>query len=183
MRGVLPLAPTLAPTLALAIAAIQPAAAASLSPPIAPAASGEMQCLAPNTLNKTCQSIDAFKLNAKGGIDNTAMLLVSQSPVVIMTTHTQVVVRDNQVCSPMRPEDIGNAIFSVDGKPATDDQANTFRAVLQAAMVTSFGREVCTAYLPGSNGLSTQVTVNGMVQPGSQRVIWVAPGDGYKVAP
>lgn len=167
--------------LALALAATLPAAA--LASPLTPAASGELQCIAPNTVKKTCQSITAYKLNAKGPIESTAMVLVSQSPVVVMTSVTKVVIRGNQVCTQMRPTDIGNATYSVDGKPATEGQANTFRSVMQAAMLTSFGKAVCTAYVAGPDGLSTQVTIEGMPQPGSQRVIWVSPADGYKVAP
>jgi hypothetical protein len=179
MRGVL----LLAPAVALALAATLPAAAAELASPIAPAASGELQCTGPDTVKKTCQSITAYKVNTKGPVESTATVLVSQSPVVVMTTVTKVVIRGNQVCTQMRPTDIGNATYSVDGKPASEGQANTFRSVMQAAMLTSFGKAVCTAYVAGPDGLSTQVTIEGMPQPGSQRVIWVSPADGYKVAP
>ncbi len=162
MRGVLPLA------LVLAVAATQSAAAAS---PLTPAASGELQCTGPDTAKKTCQSITSYKFSPNGPIQSTATVLVSQSPVVIM------------VCAPMRPQDIGNATYTVDGKPATEGQANTFRSVMQAAMLPAFGKEVCTEYVAGPDGLSTQGMINGMPQPGSQRVIWVTAADGYKVAP
>jgi hypothetical protein len=174
MRGVLPLA------LVLAVAATQSAAAES---PLTPAASGELQCTGPDTAKKTCQSITSYKFSPNGPIQSTATVLVSQSPVVIMTSITKVAVRGDAVCAPMRPQDIGNATYTVDGKPATEGQANTFRSVMQAAMLPAFGKEVCTEYVAGPDGLSTQGMINGMPQPGSQRVIWVTPTDGYKVAP
>ncbi len=160
-----------------------PASAATLPAPIAPAAAGQLQCIVPDTARKTCQSIAAYTADAKGAIINTAQVVVSQTPVVVMTTASPVTIKDNQVCAPIRPEDIGGATFTVGGKPADAGQASTFRAVIQAAMARDFGQMVCTGYVPGGGALTTQVTINGAPQPGGQKVIWVSPADGYRVSP
>jgi hypothetical protein len=168
----------------LAIAVCLPArAAAVLDGPLMPAAHGQFQCYTPDSAKRTCQTLSSFALNGEGRIENTARVLISQKPPVVMTTVTPVIIRGPQVCGPVRPEDIDAATFTVDYKPATPQQAATFSAVIKASMATSFGQVVCTAYVPDGDTLVTRVMINGQPQPGSQKLIWIPAIAGYTVSP
>jgi hypothetical protein len=58
----------------------------SLDSPITPAAQGQLQCYTPDVARRTCRSLAAYKSNANGAIDNIAIVLISQSPSISMTT-------------------------------------------------------------------------------------------------
>jgi hypothetical protein len=158
--------------------------AAKLAPPIAQAASGAMQCYAPNTTRKTCASLAGYTLNADGGIDNLAIVLISNSPVVVMRTTAPVVIKDGRVCGPIRAEDLQASTFVIEGQPADEATTAQARQQVMGAMKAMVGKEVCTAYIPDGAEFAAKATLDGVAQPAmDQRVIWVSPSDGYTVAP
>lgn len=165
-------------------AACSPVQGASVDSPLLPAAQGQLQCYAPDVARKTCRSLAAYKDGANGTIDNIAIVLISQNPQIIMTTVSPVAIKANQVCGPVRPQDIDTASFQLDNRPADTAQTSTLRQQMQSAMKGLFGREICTAYGHDGGSLLAKVTVDGVPQPTmGQRVIWVSPSDGYKVSP
>jgi hypothetical protein len=169
---------------AMVWAACSPVQGASLDSPIAPAAQGQLQCYTPDVARRTCRSLAAYKGGAKGTIDNTAILLISQSPSISMTTVSPVVIKANQVCGLIRPRDIDAARFALDDRPADPAQTATLRQQMQSAMKSFFGHEICSTYVPADGSLLAKVTVDGASQPTmDQKVIWVSPTDGYKVSP
>lgn len=166
------------------LAASPPVRAASLESPITPAAQGQLQCYTPNVVRKTCQSLATYKSSANGAIDNTAIVLISQSPPITMTTISPVVIKRNQVCGFIRPQDIAAASFTLGGSPAGPAETERLRQRMQSAMKGFFGHEICTAYIPDGESLLAKATVDGVSQPAmDQRVIWVSPSDGFKVSP
>ena len=165
-------------------AACSPVQGASLDSPIGPAAQGQLQCYTPDVARKTCQSLAAYKGGANGAIDNIAIVLISQSPPISMTTVSPVVIKANQVCGSIRPQDIDAASFTLSDRPADSAQTATLRQQMQSAMKDFFGHEICTAYVPAGGSLLAKVTVDGASRPTmDQRVIWVSPADGYRVSP
>jgi hypothetical protein len=157
---------------------------ASLDSPITPAAQGQLQCYTPDVARRTCRSLAAYKSKANGAIDNTAIVLISQSPSISMTTVSPVVIKANQVCGSIRSRDIDAARFTLDDRPADPAQTATLRQQMQSAMKGFFGHEICTTYVPADGSLLAKVTVDGASQPTmDQKVIWVSPTDGYKVSP
>jgi len=168
--------------LAIVWAACSPAQGASLDSPITPAAQGQLQCYTPDVARRTCRSLAAYKSKANGAIDNIAIVLISQSPSISMTTVSPVVIKANQVCGLIRYIDA--ARFSLDDRPADPAETATLRQQMQSAMKGFFGHEICTTYVPADGSLLAKVTVDGASQPTmDQRVIWVSPTDGYKVSP
>ena len=170
--------------LAMIWAVCSPAQGASLDSPITPAAQGQLQCYTPDAARRTCRSLAAYKSKANGAIDNIAIVLISQSPSISMTTVSRVVIKANQVCGLIRPRDIDAARFALGDRPADSAQTAALRQQMQSAMKGFFGHEICTTYVPADGSLLAKVTVDGASQPTmDQRVIWVSPTDGYKVSP
>src|SRR3954465_9365342 len=102
--------------------------AAEMPDPIAPAASGQVQCYMPDTARKTCASIAGYRRNASGAIENTATVLISKDPVVTMETVSPVDIKMGQVCGKIRRQDLDAAKFTLGGRPLDAQQAAGIRA-------------------------------------------------------
>src|SRR5260221_465758 len=87
-------------------APILPAFAASLPDPIAPAASGQLQCYSPDITRKTCSSLASYKPGANGTIDNGAVVLIWNDPVITMEIVSPIEVKASRVCGKVRGQDI-----------------------------------------------------------------------------
>ena len=163
----------------------QPRATTStLSPPLAQARTGQLQCYGPNVEKRTCQSLAGYATSASGAIENTATVLVSVTPAVTMQTVTQVAIKAEQVCGDVTEQDIATATFTLDGDPATPAQSARLRKMMVAAMSRFLDREVCTSYVPEGEAFIATATVDGAPDPRfNQRVIWVSPSDGYTIGP
>jgi hypothetical protein len=152
--------------------------------PISQAASWQLQCYAPNRDKKTCQSLAGYAKGEGGEIENTAMVMVSASPLVVMETVSPVTVRADQVCGAVRTRDIETADFTVDGLAAAPRQATNLRKRMLTAMRRFLGKKICTSYTPEGESLLATASVDGVPDPSlSQRVVWVSPADGYTVGP
>src|SRR5438874_364260 len=102
-----------APAFLAAIAAtISPAYGASLPAPVAQAASGQLQCSAPDTTRKTCSTLAGYRIGADGTIDSTAVVLISKNPIITMETATPVQIRSGEVCGRIRNQDIDAGKFA-----------------------------------------------------------------------
>ena len=157
---------------------------APVSDPIGRAFAGQMQCYSPNVARRTCQSLAGYRRSADGSIDNDATVLISSSPVIVMTTRSPVTVRSNSVCGPIRRQDIEAATFELDGQAADATQTADLRVRMIAAERSLIGREICTQYLPHGDTLLARASVDGVVQPSlDQTVIWVGANSGWRVHP
>jgi hypothetical protein len=172
----------MAASVAGALAAITAAQAQELLPPIAQAASGQMQCYQPNKANKSCRSLAGYRVTVDG-ISNTAVVMLSAKPLITMETVTPVEIKNGQVCGKTRAHDIETAKLLMNGSPVSPEIAETIRKQLFAGLQSEFDHEICTAYIPDGDGFIAKATDNGVPIPAEPRVIWVSPGAGYKVAP
>jgi hypothetical protein len=171
--------------LAAILALNPPAQADSLSDPIAPAATGQLQCYSPDTTRKTCSSLASYKPGANGAIDNLAVVLISKDSAVTMETVTQVNIKADQVCGKIRSQDLDAARFKVGGQLLDPNQAVQLREQMRRSYVQIFDREICTAYIHQGGILLAKATIDGAPMPATvdQRVMWVSPDDGYRVGP
>lgn len=150
--------------------------------PLAPAAEGKAQCYSPNSAARSCQSIGSYRVDPKGVIQNDAVVMVSSSPLVIMTTRSAVTIKAGADCGVLRSEHIAAATFTVEGRPADASQTSRLRAAMMASMKPMMGHEICVSYRPQGEGMLATSTVDGKPQPAmDQRVIWVSPADGWRV--
>jgi hypothetical protein len=158
--------------------------AATLPDPIAPAATGKLQCYLPELSHKTCNSLAGYKAGPDGVIQNTARVLISKNPVITMETVSPVAVKAGKVCGFVREQDVENAKFAAADHPLDAKEAGALREQMKMAFKAIFNREICTGYIADGDGFTAVATMDGQTLPGGeQRVIWVAPGDHYKVAP
>ncbi len=165
-------------------ATISAASAESLHSPIAPASAGMVQCYAPNPITKSCQSMAAYESGSDGRILNPATALISATPPITMRTVTPVTIKANQVCGIIRPEEIEAAEFAIGGKPATAAQTEMLKQRVVVAEKPFFGHEICTKYVPEGDVVVAKASIDGTARPTmDQKVIWVTPGDGFKVQP
>ena len=158
---------------------------AALPPPIADAARGRLQCYQPDVVRKTCRSLASYGIDANGKIINPATVLISARPAIVMATTTYVVVRAGRVCGVIRQEDVAAAEFTVDGLPATAEQTTMLREQIAIIRKPMIGPEICTAYVRNGAMLVAKATIGGVATKPAmdQKVIWVTPTEGYRVAP
>lgn len=159
------------------------AQAGELPAPIAQAANGQMQCYQPNPATKSCQSLAGYRAGANGMIDNTAVVMIAPKPLITMETVMPVEIKNGQVCGKMQAKDIAAAKLTVDGKLVEGPQTDALRQRIGAAFTPMLDREICTAYVADGGGFVAKATDNGAPMSVAPRVIWVSPGDGYKVGP
>jgi len=165
--------------MALATAASTPA----YPDPLAPAASGQVQCLAP-TDHKTCASTTSYTANGDGTYTYVATVLLSKAPVVALQTTTPVTIKAGAVCGAIRKEDIAAASLSVNGQTMPADKAAPILDRIAGQLSAITGHEICTIYVPSGTGFIAKASMDGKPQPAQdQKVVWVSPADGYTVAP
>ena len=99
-----------------------------------------------------------------------------------MQAVTPVAIEANQVCGFFQAEDIAAAVFTVGARPATASETATLRQKTIDGWRALIGRKVCTEYIPEGDHLIAQASIDGVSQPTlNQKVIWVSPGDGFRV--
>ena len=161
-----------------------PPALAQSGDVLAPARQGQVQCFVPNAAARTCQSIGSYAFNANGAIDNTSEILIMPQPVVVMRTTSPVTVRNNAICGPLTAEDIARSTFTIDGRPATEQETANIRTGLTQQLTPMFNVEMCVSVSAVDGGYRADSTVGGTARPDlAQPMLWVRPGDGYRVAP
>ena len=168
--------------LILAVSAALQAQAAPISDPLAPAASGMLQCYVPEAAKHVCQSLAGYRKRPDGSYDNAATVMLSPSPLVIMETMTPVTVDAGAVCGAIRKQDIDAAVISVNGQKLSEADAAGARSRIATGMAPLIGKRICTTYVADGAQLVAKVTIDGEAQPAmDQKVIWVAPADGFRV--
>jgi hypothetical protein len=171
----------------MAIIALLAAAATAATPlpdPIAQADSGQAQCYTPDVARKVCASMSAFRRRADGGIDNTSTVLLARSPLVLMTTVQDATANIGRLCESMTRANIVTAQFQVNGAALDDAKSAELRAQVTQAFAEILDHMVCTTFVADGSHFVAHLTFDGVPRPAlDQRVMWVNPADGWKVAP
>jgi hypothetical protein len=169
---------------ALAILAAAQDVAPTATDPLAPAASGKLQCYEPDVAKRSCQSLASYNKRPDGKYDNKATVMLSSSPLLVMETVTIVDIDAGAVCGALRKQDIDDAVVWINGSKLAEADAAATRNQIVTSMAPLLDRRICTTYVPDGAQLLAKVTINGAPLPAlDEKVIWVAPTDGYKLAP
>lgn len=152
--------------------------------PIGPAAEGKLQCYGPDPVRRTCSALAGYRSDGKGGFLNDAEVLISHRTGLVMRTVEPVIVREGAVCGQITRAAHEKAEFLVNGQPLAGEGAKQARATLAQLDAPLFDREICTRYPPEDDHLVAKATLAGKADAfPDQKVIWVSPAEGYRVAP
>ena len=166
----------------LALAAFGQSAPAPVTDPLAPARTGQMQCVSPNIANKTCFAIARFIPNADGGFTNDVTVLISPQMGLTMETVSAAHVENGQVCGTVILKDMMASKLSVNGTAMTEEQAGPIKAQILAAVTPMDGKKACSTYKAEGDMLSSETSLDGVAHPEmNQKLIWVKPEDGFKL--
>jgi hypothetical protein len=169
--------------LGLVILAAIAAPDAAVANPLAPALAGQLECTKPDAQKKTCRSLTSYRRNG-AGYSNTAVILISPNGPVTIEITAPVTVKGDAACGTMRSADIDGATIRIGGRVLDAAEAAPIRTAIIGAMTPMIGKEICVSYQSTPAGLIEQATIDGVREPkGDQPVKWVAPGEGYEVAP
>ena len=165
--------------IALLLQAIAPA-----GDTLAPAFKGQAQCYAPDVARKACASIGEYARDSAGRIQNTAIVLISPSPAIVMRTVAPVEVKGGAVCGVITAGDLERATFVVNGRSADDATAANIRRALAPGYAPILGHEICTAYEADGETMRGLVSMDGQRRPELDQVVrWVSPAEGFAVKP
>lgn len=163
----------------LLLASAAPQAAAD---PLASARAGKLQCANPNVEKKTCMGLSSYKVNPDGSFESVTTIVVAPQPLITMEVKAPGTVKDGALCGPIRKADFEAGTFKMDGKPLDDAIANAIRAQVIGSITPMLDKMGCARETPDGTAFKVEVTLDGVAHPEmTQRVLWVKPGDGYKL--
>lgn len=166
------------------LAALAADAAPTMPDPIAPAATGKAQCYSPDLTRKVCRSLSAYAPRPDGQIANTTTVVLENSPAVVITTVSTATVAKGRVCTVMKKDDLLAATFTINGDVPSDDQIAQLRGAILNSWAAIVDHAVCVSFIPDGSQFIAHTALDGLPRPNlDQRMIWVAPKDGWKVAP
>ena len=167
-------------------ATVLAAAAPVVSSPIdvfAPARNGQLACIVPDKVKKTCRSLSRYTFK-DGKIIDTTETLLTDNPLLTMETRLVAEIRGRNSCGTIRTEDIESATFLVRGNKASRRTADRGRVAFMDVMANYLDREICSTYVPDGSAFRIVILVNGAEHRHLSRpMIWVRPSDGYAVKP
>lgn len=144
-----------------------------------PARQGQIQCYQPNIFARTCKIMAAYSFEDDGRILSTTQALMDETGPAVLVVTSPVVVRNRSICGNL--ENLPKASFVVAGQPATPGQESGYRLMLSVAPRKG---EVCARWVGDGNGYVAYGSLDGKPKKDfDQRMIWVEPGEGYRVAP
>ena len=168
---------------AFAVATISQLAHAS-EDPLAPAKEGKLWCYEPNSENKTCSSFSRFEWDAAGAIWEEDEIAFSANPLVAMKVRATSTLEGVAICQVIAEETFQNAVFMVDGKPATADEDMAYREKYGSRFAPFYGKKFCLEISPYESIFITQVAIDGTPYPSAtSRLKWISPDEGYVLAP
>ncbi len=153
--------------------------------PMEPATRGMLQCHAPDDVKKTCKSLASYTAKGDGTYTNDAILLIAPDGPLTLRTSSIVRVKDGAICGTLTTKQFDKAQLFYGDTVIPPGRADPILDRIEDAMTSFIGKEICSTYTPGENGLLVaSPTVDGAARPElKQNIRWVSPGDGYKVAP
>lgn len=152
--------------------------------PLAPAKAGMLACSTPNRELKTCSSMGRFEWAADGIVTEFVEVLASANPVIIAKIKSQSWATEDGFCFRMQESDVQSFEFFTKNGPLPELDAKIFRNYYVGLLKDFLNKEACDHYSKDGDFYVATITVDGARwRDYSEQFIWVAPGDGYTVAP
>ena len=151
--------------------------------PLTPAATGQVQCTEPDEARKTCFALASYRPAGGKAYKVKSQVIVIPDAPIILETETIVTVEDGAVCGQVTAADLTDGTLIVGEEKVPAEKAAPQLARLATAMAPLLDKLICTTYAPSpAGGQVARSTIGGIHQPPDQRVIWVGPDEGWKVA-
>lgn len=158
------------------------ATAAQTADPLAPAREGKLHCYTPDAGKKTCVALSSFTAGPDGSWRADTTMLLAPAPLTIFTSSSVVTVEGAAMCGPVLREDIMAGTVTMGGIPLPAEQAAPVLEQIAGALSSMIGTKACTTLRPDGDVLVAESTLDGVAAPQlTQRLIWVAPDEGYRV--
>lgn len=152
--------------------------------PLAPARSGLVQCYDPDPASHTCRLIAAYRRASDGAWTKIATVMPDPVQPLTVDIETPVAVRAGEVCGTFDRDQVMAAKLSFYERQVPADHALPLLAQIADAMAGAFGHEICTRFVAQNGALVARPHMTGLATHfPDQRVIWVRPDGGYRVAP
>jgi hypothetical protein len=159
-------------------------AAAGFPTLIGPAADGKVQCFSPDPARKVCASITRFAPGAEGVIGTATTAVIGREPPVTMTTSSADTIEGARLCGVTQAADLVGATFTIAGAPADPAKTETLRDAVAKGMSPLVGHKICLTFVPDGSQFMVHTSLDDLPRPDlDQRMAWVSPADGWKVAP
>jgi len=126
--------------------------------------------------------MSSYRIGEDGALEVVSTTLLAPKPQIIMETTSTVQIKEGRVCGIIQLRDMAVASFTVDGKPAGEQQTYRLRDKVEELFQVLADREACTTYLPDGAALMAKHSLDGVEKPKLDQVVtWVSPEDGFKV--
>jgi len=166
----------------LALAAFQ--SPPTVADPLAPSRDGWLSCVQPNREAKTCESIYRYRWVGQKIFYDVDVLFRSE-PKTVLRLRSQMYSRDDAVCSLTFDAESGVISMSINGHEADDETLAQARREVAEILKDTDGQEYCVRYTPAEDGQFVYwASVEGIPRTEPEGLMmWVRPGDGWRVAP
>ena len=169
---------------AILLAAATPAAAAPQTDYLAAIRAGKLLCSNPDSVRKTCTTIDIITQAADGTLTSTSETLVAPVPPVTLEVSSTVHVDGATNCGVVDLDDLKKGRLRVNGELLPPDRNAV--ALGQIAEKLSFlaGHKACETLHNEGGQLMKSAMMEGIdTKLPDKPVAWIVAADGYKVAP
>ena len=155
-----------------------------VSNPLAPALYGEVECVDPDPVRRTCRALTSYSRNADGTYTSKSRYLVIGEPPSIVESVMDFRLVGNAACSSTSPNARDLDRMTIAGKTASPAERAQVAANARKSYEYFTGGEVCVRHSWLNGELISQVSWDGVPRPdGSRQILWLKPGHNYRVAP
>lgn len=152
--------------------------------PFAPAKSGKIECLAPDSDRKTCVVMTRYEWDGNGNVFGEDEMLMSGDPPTSVRGRDLVTINGTEVCGVVNKASPDNVTYLRDGVPLPDNEQAKLLEADSQKYSAYVGKTFCKDFSPYESVFIVQISIDGQGYPSSTtRMKWVDPSDGYSLTP
>lgn len=153
---------------------------ASLSPLVAPAVAGAIECVDPDRTTHTCRSMARYRTDGDGYISRDTAYIAGPARI-LLTIETKVFFRGDAICGTLDPSAAARASLTRNGKPVSSTEAAILRREVESGYAPMMGREICGTLRREGDDLVMEGDLGDGISLPPQRMIWIYPAGGWRL--
>lgn len=152
--------------------------------PLGPAAEGKILCLTPDVERRVCEEMTRYTIADDGQIDSFNISLLNEQPVILLEAAAPARLKDGMVCDASRREHAENSRIIVEEGARSPIDIQALHKLGVAMAMQMQGHDLCMEFVQDRDSLIVKYIFDGRQSnlPDAP-AIWVAPEDGFRVAP